>query len=179
MKASAAGCEIVIFKCDVKGAYRLIPMHPLWQMLQAAKLPIGLYVINRTNTFGSGASGRCWWCLMSLVLWVACRHFDCQKLFDYVDDDLSANFIDSLTLHPQYQQHMPATQVCFLSCLDTLVVPHDLAKQLWDYALTVTGLLQVVDGNQVLIRMPEASHLELLRALEDFIAFGMCAFCRC
>ena len=29
LKAQSNGREIVIFKCDVKGAYRLIPMHPL------------------------------------------------------------------------------------------------------------------------------------------------------
>ena len=30
LKAAARGQDIVVFKCNVKGAYRLIPMHPLW-----------------------------------------------------------------------------------------------------------------------------------------------------
>ena len=177
MKATSNGRDIVIFKCDVKGAYRLIPMHPLWQMLQAARLPDGSFVINRNNTFGGGASGRCWWCLMSLILWVARAHFHCDNLFDYVDDVFSAAFVDSLTLYPRYDQLMPAPQVRFLSCLDTLDVPHDLAKQLWDYTLTVTGLL--IDGNALVITMPDSSRTELLHALEDFITFSSRTSRRC
>ena len=169
LKASANGRDIVIFKCDVKGAYRLIPMHPCWQMLQAAKLPDGTFVINRNNTFGGGALGRCWWCLMCLVLWVARRHFGCDNLHDYVDDVFLGAFIDSLTLYPRYDLQMPATQVQFLLCLDALGVPHDVVKQLWAYTLPVTGLL--VDGNRLLITMPEQSRLDLLQALDDFVSF--------
>ena len=67
-KRYARGRDILIFKSDIKGAYRLIPMHPLWQMFQAGKLSDGTYIINCNNVFGGGASGRCWWCLMSLIL---------------------------------------------------------------------------------------------------------------
>ena len=178
LKADARGQDIVIFQCDMKGAYHLIPMHPLWQMLQGAKLPNGSYVINRNNTFGGGASGCCWWYLMSLFLWVTCYHFNCQELFDYVVDVFLAAFVDSITLYPWYDQLMPAPQVRFLHCLDALDVPHESPKQLWDYALMVTGLL--VDGNRLLITMPESSHKELLQALEDFVNSGSCAsHCSC
>ena len=50
-------------------------------------------------------------------------------------------------------------------------VPHDLAKQLWDHALTVIGLL--VDSNHPLITMPETSRVDLLQALDDFVMFGL------
>ena len=40
---------LILFKCDMKGAYRLVPMHPLWQMLQAVCLPSGQYAINHNN----------------------------------------------------------------------------------------------------------------------------------
>ena len=49
--------QLVLFKCDVKSAYQLIPMHPYWQMLQAVKLPDGHFAINRNNVFGRGVSG--------------------------------------------------------------------------------------------------------------------------
>lgn len=51
---------IVIFKLDVSQAYWHIPMSPFWQMLQAVKLPNGLYAINCNNVFGGAASGHCW-----------------------------------------------------------------------------------------------------------------------
>ena len=138
-------------------------------MLQAAKLPDGSFTINRNNTFGGGASGRCWWCLMSLVLWVARRHFGCENLHDYVDDVFSSSFIDTLTLYPRYNIQMPFIQVQFLLCLDSLRVPHDLVKQLWGRSLPVTGL--EVDRNRLLITMPESSRHELLAALDTFITF--------
>ena len=62
-KQNARGHKLVVFKCDIKGTYHIIPMHPLWQMLQAVKLPDGTYAINYDNIFGGGASGQCWWCL--------------------------------------------------------------------------------------------------------------------
>ena len=89
-KCLARGCDILIFKSDVKGAYRLIPMHPYWQMFQAGKLSDSTYVINRNNVFGGGTSGRCWWCLISLLLWIACAHFSCRYLHEYVDDVFSS-----------------------------------------------------------------------------------------
>ena len=108
---------------------------------------------------------------MRLILWIARFHFKCYNLFDYVDDMFLAAFLDSLTLYPHYNQLMPHTQVDFLSYQDTLSIPHDLIKQLWAAALTVTGFL--VDGNRLLITMPESSCLELLQALEDFTTFGL------
>ena len=57
LHAHAASRRVLVYKCDVKGAYRLIPMHPLWQMQQATKLPDGQFAINRNNVFGGGASG--------------------------------------------------------------------------------------------------------------------------
>ena len=64
-------------------------MHPLWQMLQAIRLPDGNFAINRCNVFGGGASGRCWWSVMSLILWIAQHHYGCHDLLNYMDDVFS------------------------------------------------------------------------------------------
>ena len=58
-KKEANGCQIVLFKSDVSQAYHQVPMHLLWQPLQATKLPLGKYVINCNNVFGGAMSGRC------------------------------------------------------------------------------------------------------------------------
>ena len=129
-KKAARGCDIVVWKCYVKGAYCLILMHPLWQMLQVVKLPDGHYAVNQNNIFGGGASGHCWWCLMSLILWVACKHFGCTCLNDYVNDVFAAAFATSLLLYPRYMQLMPWLQVQFLRCLDALDILHKGPKQL-------------------------------------------------
>ena len=48
-------------------------------------------------------------------------------------------------------------------------MPHDRIKQLWDFALPVTGF--TVDGNRLLITMPDSSRLELLQAIDNFVTF--------
>ena len=170
LRADAASRRVLVYKCDVKGAYRLIPMHPLWQMQQATKLPNGQFAINRNNVFGGGASGRCWWSLMCLVLWIARRHYGCVSLCDYVDDVFSADYDDHFLMHPRYRELMPAGQVRFLQCLDTLQVPYDRPKQLWDYSLSVIGFL--VDADRLVLSMPEDSRQALLTAIHDFCRFG-------
>lgn len=158
-KEDSYGWKLVIWKCDVKGAYRLIPMHPFWQILQAANLPDGSYTINRCNVFGGGASGRCWWSLMSLILWIARCHFGSNNLNDYIDNVFLSAYANSLVLYSRYMTLMPPPQASFLQCLDVIEVPHDRVKQLWNSSLPVTGL--VVDADQLLITMPEESKTRL------------------
>ena len=151
--ARATDRRVLVYKCDVKGAYRLIPMHPYWQMLQATKLPDGRYTINRNNVFGGGASGRCRWSLMCLVLWIARCHFACANLCNYVDDVFSADYDTEFLMHPQYHELMPAGQIRFLHCLNVLRIPYDRPKQLWDYTLNVIGF--EVNADHLLITMPD------------------------
>ena len=158
--------KINIFKCDVKSAYRLVPMHPFWQMLQVTRLPDGRYAVNRNNVFGSGASGHCWWSIMSLILWVARTHFNCQNLLDYVDDVWSDEYAPNMLLYPRYRMLLPRKQVRLLNCFDELDVPHDAPKQTFGGVQPVIGL--DVDGNLLTITMPPPSKSDLLLALEDF-----------
>ena len=83
-----------------------------------------------TRRYSGGASGRCWWCVMSLILWIARKHYGCRHLNDYVDDVFAAALATSLLLYPRYMVLMPRPQVQFLRCLDTLDVPHERPKQL-------------------------------------------------
>jgi hypothetical protein len=61
---------LVVFKSDVSRAYRLMPMHPLWQIKQIITIPPDRHV-DRCNPFGGGVAGRIWWCFIALVLWIA------------------------------------------------------------------------------------------------------------
>ena len=138
-------CPSILFKCDVKGAYRLVPMHPLWQMLQVIHLPNGQYVVNCNNVFGSGASRRCWWCVMSLILWIASHHYNCRDLLDYVDNVFANDFADHMILYPCYGVLMPYNQFQLLTCFDTLHVSHNRPKQTCGSSQHIIGM-QVDSG---------------------------------
>lgn len=85
-KKEANGQKIIVFKSDVSQAYRWIPMNHFWQPLQAIKMADGQYAINHNNIFGSAASGRCWWSVSALMLWIAKHVYGITDLPDYVDD---------------------------------------------------------------------------------------------
>lgn len=98
-KCNANGRCIVIFKSDVSQAYRQIPMHPLWQPLQATKLPDGQYAINHNNVFGGAASRKFWWYFLALTLWIAKHVYGIQDLCDYVDDIFGWDYADNLLFY--------------------------------------------------------------------------------
>lgn len=64
------GEKLLLFKSDMSEAYRLIPMHPYWQIKQVNTID-GLRYINRNNVFGGHRSGDLFMAFMALVLWVA------------------------------------------------------------------------------------------------------------
>ena len=158
--------QLVLFKCDVKSAYRLVPMHPYWQMLQAVRLPDGRFAVNRNNVFGGGVSGRCWWSVMSLVLWVATRHYGCRSLLDYVDDVFSHDFADAMVLYLRYRALMPRNQRQLLTCFDELDIPHDQPKQTNGVSQAIIGMQ--VDAGALSITMPPESKHALVEAIDAF-----------
>ena len=48
---------------------------------------------------------------MSLILWIARKHYGCRHLNDYVDDVFAAALATSLLLYPRYMVLMPRPQV--------------------------------------------------------------------
>jgi len=66
----SSATKLYVWKSDVSHAYRLMPIHVLWQILQI--ITIGdLRFVNRCNHFGNRAAGRIWGAFMGLVLWIA------------------------------------------------------------------------------------------------------------
>lgn len=164
---TASSDSIVIFKSDVSQAYRWIHMSPFWQMLQVVKLSDGQYVINHNNVFGGAASGRCWWSVMALVLWVAREHFGCTNILDYVDDTYSWDYAKHISYYEPYCQLMPQNQVSLLTCFNVLGVTHELLKQLAAMTLPVLGIL--INGNNLTFTMTPDAKLHLLTSIDGFI----------
>ena len=84
-----------LFKSDVAEAYRLLPIHPYWQIKQVNHIGDSLHV-DRNNAFGGHGSGCNWIAFMSLVSWIAKRKRSIELLATYADDSFGPDLADNL-----------------------------------------------------------------------------------
>ena len=66
----AEGSELVMWKADIAEAYRLLPVHPHWQLKQI-NIVDGVCHVDRNLAFGSSASAAIFIAFNSLVTWIA------------------------------------------------------------------------------------------------------------
>jgi len=156
--------KILLFKSDVKSAYRHLPMDPHWQIKQAISVD-GQYHIDRCNTFGNRAGGWNWDSFMSLVNWIGVEKKGVSDLLGYVDDIFGWEFEGKTKYYKPYKKHFPAKQAQLLKLWDELGIPHSEDKQLSGSSLTILGY--DVDANAMTVKIPDekkASVVELLRS---------------
>jgi hypothetical protein len=161
--------KLVLWKSDVRSAYRLMPMHPLWQLRQIVTVD-GEHSVDRCNTFGGRAGGWVWASFISLVLWIAIKVKNIDDILGYVDDDFSWDFAENTRYYPRYRKHLPDKQARFLELWDELGIPHDEAKQESGSPLTIIGF--DVDPNGVNVKLPASRRIELFAAIDDFAKEG-------
>jgi Reverse transcriptase-like len=161
--------QLVLWKSDVKGAYRLMPMHPLWQIRQIVTVD-GRHFVDRCNTIGSRAGGLVWASFISLVLWIAIKVKKIEDLLGYVDDHFGWEFASDKSEYRPYGKHLPINQVCYLELWDELAIPHDEEKQLFGDPLTIIGF-EVVP-NSVTVRLPVARRKEVCAEIDSFAQEG-------
>jgi hypothetical protein len=161
--------QLVLWKSDVKSAYRLMPMHPLWQIRQIVTVD-GEHYVDRCNTFGSRAGGWVWASFISLVLWIAIKVKKIDDILGYVDDDFSWDFAENTRYYPRYRKDLPDKQARYLELWDELGIPHDEAKQESGSPLTIIGF--DVDPNSVSVRLPASRRSEVFAAIDDFAKEG-------
>lgn len=161
------GKTLILFKSDVAEAYRLLPMHPYWQIKQINTID-GERSVDRNNTFGDRGSGRLFICFMGLVAWIAVWVKLIDDMLAYSDDGFSWDFEGNVLWYPPYKRLFPAKQTRLLLLWDELGIPHKEKKQLFGSPLTIIGL--EVDANRLSITMPETSKSDLLAALRKFAA---------
>ncbi|KAJ2972091.1 hypothetical protein NUW54_g12347 [Trametes sanguinea] len=159
-----------LFKSDVANAYRILPMHPLWQLKQVVTIN-GTRRIDRCCCFGNCGSPDLFCTVMSLVLWIATRVRKISGLLAYMDDNFS--FDASLRLlpysgYPTSTVYLPEAQVRLLELWDELGIPHAAPKQLFGEQLTITGFY--VDSAAMTITLPQQSCNELVQAICTFLA---------
>ena len=161
--------RLVIWKGDVSEAYRLMPMHPLWQIKQVVTVN-GQRYVDRCNVFGGRASQRIWHAFMSLVLWIAVFERFISNAYLYVDDSFGFELANSLRSYTPYSKLLPSALVSILTLWDELRIPHEEKKQLFAPVLPVIGF--DVDPNLMTVRMSPESQDKLLEAISLFAHRG-------
>jgi hypothetical protein len=168
-KKHGAKRKLVLFKSDVKSAYRLMPMHPLWQIRQVATVDGERYV-DRCNTFGSRAGGWIWDSFISLVHWIGKEVEGIPDLHGYVDDDFSWELKKNKTFYKPYRKYLPTKQARYLKLWDKLGIPHEEDKQLFGPKLPIIGY--DVDPNAMEVKVPDKKRSDVIRLIRNFAHEG-------
>jgi len=155
-----------LFKSDIAEAYRLLPVHPYWQIKQANHINGSLH-IDRNCAFSGRGSGCNWITFMSLVSWIVKKKCNIELLGTYADDTFRPELATNVTYYEHYWKFMPTNQVKILHLWDEINLPHKEKKQVHGSVLTIIGI--EVDMNALTLSMPPDSLKDLITAITDFI----------
>jgi len=155
----------ILFKSDIAEAYRLLPVHPYWQIKQVNRID-GLLHVDRNSAFGGRASGCNWISFMSLVSWIAKKRRNIELLATYSDDSFGPEDANNVTWYQPYRKFMPSNQAKMLQLWDEINLPHKEKKQVSGSVLTIIGI--EVDANALTMTMPHDSLRELISAITNF-----------
>lgn len=156
------GKSLIAWKSDIAGAYRILPMHPLWQIKQVNTID-GERFIDRCNAFGGCASGSIFIAFNSLVAWIAKEVKKVRYLGNYVDDSSGCGLADDLIYYTPYKKSYPRDQATLLNLWDELGIPHKEAKQVFGSPLTIIGIS--VNSNYLTFTLPDDAKQRLIDEL--------------
>ena len=145
--------KLVVWKSDVPEAYRICPMHKLWQIKQVIRVKDDLSV-DRVNVFGGSSSGPIFISVNSLVAWVA-RFERLIESLVYVDDSFGIEESGKMKFYSPYNHWFPTQQTCLLELWDELGIPHKLKKQIFGSELEVLGI--EVNADSLTFTLPKES----------------------
>ena len=165
LKAAFPDKELVLFKSDVAEAYRLLPMHPVWQVKQVNTIQ-GLRHIDRRNCFGGKGSGSIYISVNALATWIAKNEYDIPNIASYSDDSFGVELSENSSLYEPYNCLLPTAQANLLRLWDHLGIPHKEKKQVFGRVLVIIGI--EVDASNLTLTLPSESRSELLAQLRDF-----------
>jgi hypothetical protein len=157
--------RLVMIKSDVAEAYRLMPMHPHWQIKQVNTIN-GTRNVDRNNTFGGRGSGCIWIAFNGLVTWIAIHVRGLVWLCVYSDDSFMPEWSDRISWDPIFQKELPSSQVQLLELWRELGIPYKEKKQISGSPLTVIGI--DVDPNAMTLTLPPKARADLLAEITDF-----------
>ena len=130
--------SFVAWKSDIAEAYRMCPMHKLWQLKQVVRIEKKLCV-DRVNMFGGSYSQAIFTSVNALVAWVAKVERAIEALV-YVDDSFGIDEEGNLVWYGPYGKYYPEQQTRLLQLWDKIGIPHKETKQVFGSQLTILGI---------------------------------------
>lgn len=156
------GVEKVVWKSDVAEAYRILPMHPRWQIKQVTRVD-DEYHIDRCNVFGGCGAGGIFISFNGLVMWIAKEIKGIRYLSNYVDDSSGCSRRDDRLVYEPYGEDYPREQAILMKLWDELGIPHKPHKQVNGSPLPVIGI--TVDANQLSLTLSDEAKDSLITEL--------------
>ena len=153
---------MIVWKSDIAEAYRLMPLHPLWQLKQINTVD-GLRYVDRNITFGNSSSAAIFISFNSLVAWIAKNIRGIRHLTTYMDDSSGFGPQDDLLFYAPYSSSFPRDQTLLLQLWDDLSIPHKFKKQVFGTSIPVIGI--DVDPNSMTLSLSAQKRVDLCDAL--------------
>ena len=154
--------KTVVWKSDIAEAYRLMPLHPHWQIKQINTVD-GLRYVDRNNPFGNSSSAAIFISFNSLVAWIARHRRGIMNLATYIDDSSGFDYEDDLLRYEPYAASFPCHQTMLLQLWDELGIPHKPKKQIFGLIVPVIGI--DVDPNEMTLTLSAERRRDLCDAL--------------
>lgn len=162
VRRSIGNVPLTLWKSDIADAYRLLPVHPCWQIKQIVTVD-GVRYVDRHLAFGSSGSPGIFISFNSLVAWIAKNERGLDYLSTYVDDSSGCGLTGDLTFYEPYGKEFPSHQARILLLWDDLGIPHKPHKQVWGSPLTIIGI--EVNPNLMTLTLPGPARLRLIDEL--------------
>jgi hypothetical protein len=156
-------------KSDIQGAYRNIPMAPLWQIKQAIALEDWKH-IDGCNCFGCCGSYYVYFAFISLVCWIAEHVKMIPHLKCYIDDNCSFARLGDVKYYPPYNCYFPSNQTKLLELWDEVGLPHEHKKQIYGPIIPFIGF--DVDPNTMTVSISPERKQNLVDKVLDFAKAG-------
>ena len=161
--------ELIMHKSDVQGAYRNIPMAPMWQLKQAVAFENRKH-IDHCNCFGCRGSYYVYLAFISLVCWIARYMKGIEDLKCYIDDNCSFARLGDVKYYPKYRRYFPTDQTKLLELWDEIGLPHEEKKQIYGPVIPFIGF--DIDPNAMTVSINDERKNDLLNKVRDFAKSG-------
>lgn len=169
----------LLFKLDVASAFKIMLMHPLWQLRQAIEVaypqrrgpPRVRFHIQWRAAFGSKASPYLWTSLMSAVHWVIVQRVpEVPWPFSYMDDtySLARSGRWALFKHEGEIRRIPHELAAILRIWDEWGIPWRWKKVEFGRFLVITGLR--LDLDSATISLPPGAVARFAAEVQEFLA---------
>lgn len=169
-----------LWKSDVSGAFRNIPVCPEWMIKQVHRVRrriggrlVWSYYVDQRLILGNRLSPLIWCTVINLILWCTRIHSHVDHIFIFVDDafgfDVSGEFLPVFHKPSKETRMVPRSQALVLRVWNRLGIPWNWKKQLFsDFELDVIGFK--INATDLSVSLSDSSKSTFNDVTLDFLS---------